>query len=254
MKSIFNFSNTRYNRQLEMPEWGMKRQQLLEKAKVAVIGAGGVKSSLLYALTSAGIGHLRVIDFDKVELSNLNRQFLYTTDDIGKFKAEVSVSKLQKLNPDISIDPLVEKVTENNISALLCNYDFIVEGGDSPAGRNLINEYCLSVAKPFVHASAQFNYGYVFTVVPKLKTACYACFYPNDIQRKESTGAVPVNVLSVQIAGTLGATEVLKYFIGYEDNLIINRKLTFSSLFLSENFSTIKQSRRHHCPICSRYY
>jgi molybdopterin/thiamine biosynthesis adenylyltransferase len=251
---MFNFDNTRYNRQVQMPEWTIERQTLLDNAKVAVIGAGGVKSSLLYALTCAGVGHIRVIDFDKVELSNLNRQFLYNTNDIGQFKATAAVSKLKLLNPDIIIEPIIDKITEQNISSLLNDFDFIVEGGESPFGRNLVNEFCLSTAKPFVHSSAQFNYGYVFSVVPKLNTACYACFYPDDIHRTETTGAVPVSVLSVQIAGTLGASEVLKYFLGYEDNLIVNRKLVFSSLLLSEEFSYIKQNRRRKCPVCSKIF
>lgn len=251
---MFYFENTRYNRQVQMPEWTIDRQNLLEKAKVAVIGAGGVKSSLLYALTCAGIGHIRVIDFDRVEESNLNRQFLYNTEDVGQFKALAAVSKLKLLNPDIIIEPIIEKVTEHNISCLLNDFDFIVEGGESPFGRNLVNDFCLSASKPFVHSSAQFNYGYVFSVVPKLHTACYACFYPDDIHRKETTGAVPVSVLSVQLAGTLGATEVLKYFLGYDGNLIVNRKLVFSSLLLSEEFSYFKQHRRKSCPVCSRYY
>jgi adenylyltransferase/sulfurtransferase len=237
-----------------MPEWTPEQQQLLQKAKVVVIGAGGVKSSLLYALTCAGVGHIRIIDFDSVEISNLNRQFLYNMDDVGKDKAIIAASKLSKINPEIKIEPIVEKVDETNISVLLKDYSFVVEGGDSPYGRNLVNEYCLSTNKAYVHSSAQFNYGYVFSVIPEMKTACYACFYPEDIKRKESTGPVPVSVLSVQLAGTLGASEVLKFFMGYKENLIVNKRLVFSSLLLSSEFYYQRQRRRKYCKICSKYF
>ena len=146
---MFSYENTRYNRQIQMREWGLKEQNKISKAKVVVIGAGGVKSSLLYALTCAGVGYIRIIDFDKVELSNLNRQFLYTTKDIGKYKATESVKKLRFLNPDIIIEPIIKKLTAKNIHSLLKDFDFVVEGGDSPYGRNLVNEYCLAQKKTF---------------------------------------------------------------------------------------------------------
>lgn len=250
---MFQFNDTRYNRQEIMPEWG-SRQNLLNAARVAVIGAGGVKSTLLMALTAAGVGTLRIIDFDRVELSNLNRQTLYSTLDIGRYKVEAACEKLTALNPGIAIDPIIDELTLTNADTLLESFDFIVEGGRSPWGRNVVNEYCLRTKKPFVHASAQFSYGYVFSVIPTEETACFVCFFPTEYQRQESTGAVPVNVLSVQLAGTLGAAEVLKWFLGYKDKLIVNRRLCFSSLLLSGKFELFFQSRRNDCPICSKYY
>lgn len=132
--------------------------------------------------------------------------------------------------------------------------EFIVEGGDSPFARNLVNEYCLKNNKPFVHASAQFSYGYVFSVVPEKKTACFACFFPDDYKREDHTGPVPVNVLSTSVAGSLGATEVFKWFLGYKNNMIVNKRLCFSSLLLSEEFKYKKQTRRLSCPVCSKHY
>tara|TARA_B110000003_G_scaffold276220_1_gene321574 strand:- start:2649 stop:3410 length:762 start_codon:yes stop_codon:yes gene_type:complete len=251
---MFDFKNERYNRQINMPEWGEERQSKLKNARVAVIGAGGVKSTLLMALAASGIGNIRIIEFDKVELSNLNRQTLYNTSDIGKLKVERSASLLKLMNNEINIEPVNKKITSDNIYKLLDGFDFIVEGGESPAGRNLVNEYCLDTKKPYVHASAQFNYGYAFSVLPEKKSACFACFFPNEHTREVHTGAVPVNVLAVQIAGTLGATEVLKYFLGYKDKLIINKRIAFSSLFLSQEFEYIKQKRLKDCPVCSKYY
>lgn len=250
----YNFLNERYNRQEQMPEWGHKRQEELAKARVAVIGAGGVKSTLLMNLAAAGIGNIKIIDFDNVEMSNLNRQLLFNTNDIGKSKAECAMNFLHMLNPTINIEYVHEKVSKDNISNLLNDWDFIVEGGESPAGRNLVNEYCLHESKPFVHASAQFCYGYVFSVIPDDKTACFACFFPDDHTRAVHTGAVPVCSLATSIAGSLGAAEVLKWYLGYKDRMIVNKRLCFSSLLLSEEFIYIPQERICDCPICSKHY
>lgn len=251
---MFDFHNTRYNRQEQMPEWGLERQELLRSARVVVVGAGGVKSTLLMALVAGGIGHIRLIEFDVVELSNLNRQLLYRTSDIGRSKGRASLETLQDLNPDVEIELVETKVTEENIGSLFSEDDFVVEGGDSPAARNLVNQYCLSVGKPFVHASAQFTYGYVFSVIPTAQTACFACFFPNDHTRTEHTGPVPVNVLATSVAGSLGAAEVFKWFLGYRDRMIVNRRLCFSSLLMSEEFTYQDQPRRLDCPVCQRYY
>lgn len=251
---MFQFKDSRYNRQEQMPEWGSEKQKFLKKAKVVVIGAGGVKSTLLMALVAGGIGTIRIIEFDTLELSNLNRQILYRTSGIGQKKGVLALKTLQDLNPEINIELIDAKVSDENIPILLDGWDFIVEGGDSPSGRNLINEYCLKNKKPFTHASAQFGYGYVFSVLPSLKTACFACYFPTDFTRKEHTGAVPVNVLSTSVAGTLGASEVFKWFLGYQDNMFINKRLCFSSLLLSSEFTYEKRSRRKSCPVCSQYY
>jgi molybdopterin/thiamine biosynthesis adenylyltransferase len=254
MSTTSNFADSRYNRQLMMPEWGDARQQKLTDSRVCVIGSGGVKTTFLTALAAAGVGTIRIVEFDAIELSNLNRQTLFTTADIGKPKGQVAQARLQALNPDIDIEWINEKVTPETIDRLLSGFDIIVEGGDSPSGRNLVNEYCLKTQLPYVHASAQFNYGYCFTVVPAWKTACFACYFPTDHTRVVSTGAVPVNVLATQISGSLGANEVIKYLVGYHDTLMVNRKMRFSSLFLSEEFGVEKQARRKRCPVCAPIY
>jgi len=251
---VFDFIDERYNRQENMPEWGAHRQKLLREARVAVIGAGGVKSCLLMSLAASGIGYIKIIEFDRVEISNLNRQILYRTSDIGLYKGEAAQKTLQDLNTEIQIDWSSEKVTSHNIEHLLDDCELVVEGGESPAGRNLINEYCLIHRKPMVHASAQFSYGYVFSVIPEFKTACFACVFPHDHTRQDSIGAVPVNVLSTSLAGVLGAAEVLKWFLGYKDRMIFNRKLYFNSLILSGEFENEIHHRNKDCLICSKYY
>lgn len=237
-----------------MPEWGPEGQQKLDNASITVIGAGGVKSTLLMALAASGVGRIKIIEFDTVELSNLNRQLLYRTSNVGESKALAAQKTLRDLNPDIAIDVVTEKVDKNTIESLCGESEYIIEGGDSPAGRNLVNEFCLSKNIPYTHASAQFSYGYVFSVIPQKKTACFACFFPTDYTRDATTGPVPVNVLATSVAGSLGAAEALKWFLGYHEYMFVNRKLCFSSLLMSSEFSVNKQRRLTKCPVCSKYY
>ncbi len=122
---------------------------------------------MLYYLVAAGIGRLRIIDFDRVELSNLNRQILYTTADIGRNKAAAAAERLGELNGDVAIEAVDAKVEPENIHALLDGYDVVIEGGDSLRGRLVCNAYCLDANVPMVHASAQYNYGYVITACPQ---------------------------------------------------------------------------------------
>lgn len=125
---MFDFKDERYNRQTNMPEWGARQAQL-QNAHVAVIGAGGVKSSLLLCLAAGGVGRIDIIEFDRVELSNLNRQILYRTSDIGKLKGEVAQANLLDLNPEIDIRCFNERVCEQNVERLLAESSLVVEGG-----------------------------------------------------------------------------------------------------------------------------
>jgi len=251
---MFSFEDTRYNRQLQMPEWGPERQDRLNKGRVVCIGAGGVKSVLLQSLVAAGVGHLTIIENDTVEVSNLNRQLLYRTSDIGRSKVSAAVQTLHELNPQVQITGINEKVTAETIEGLCSGYDIVIEGGDSPAGRNLVNEFCLRSSTPLVHASAQFNYGYVFSVVPERKSACFACLFPDDHTRSEHTGPVPVSVLATSLAGALGAAEVIKYLVGYPEYMYLSRRLCFSSLLMSGEFHVEEVPRRPECPVCTKFY
>ena len=238
-------ADTRYNRQEMLPEIGEAGQELLRKARVLVIGAGGVKSPLLYYLAAAGVGFLRIVDFDRVELSNLNRQILYTTDDIGRFKSEAAASRLAALNPEITIESVVDEVSEQTIDDHASEIDFIVEGGDSPQARRFINEYCVRNGRPFIHTSAMYNFGHVFTYVPGVSDVCFACIFPD--QEPGMTGAVPSFGVATGVAGTLGASQVINYFLG-NHRLYTDGFMSFS-LFHGE-FRFIPCKRRVDCEAC----
>jgi molybdopterin-synthase adenylyltransferase len=248
-----SFENTRYNRHVTMPEWGSEGQKALSRASVAVIGAGGVKATLLLALAAAGIGRIKIIEFDRIELSNLNRQLLFRTDDIGRFKGEVAQEALRALNPDVDVAWVNDRLVAENMAEYLADVDFVSEGADNFRDHRALNEYCLRNGKPYTHCSAQYSYGYVFSVVPAWQTACFSCYYPQEWARTADVGPVPVNVLATQLAGTLGATEILRYLLGHHDPMHVNRRLAFSSLLLSGDFELLPQLRRPDC-VCASIY
>jgi adenylyltransferase/sulfurtransferase len=241
-----DFTDTRYNRQELMPQLGPDAQQRLRRARVVSIGAGGVKSPLLYYVVAAGIGTVRVIDFDRVELSNLNRQILFTIDDIGGNKAACARDRLLRLNDEVAIEAIAERVDESNIDELLSGFDIVVEGGDSLAGRLLVNDYCTRTTVPMVHASAQYGYGYVLSYLPG-QTSCFQCAFP-DLPRQHG-GSVPVWGVATGIAGSLGAGEVVKLAAG-AGTPIVNGYLAFSAF--QGRFDFVPVERRGDCPGCGR--
>ncbi len=242
---MVDFANTRYNRQELMPQLGPQAQQRLAQARVVSIGAGGVKSPLLYYLSAAGVGHLTIIDFDHVELSNLNRQILYTEADIGRNKAEAACDRLGQLNSEITLQAIDARVDEHTIDDLLGGHEIIIEGGDSLGGRLLCNDYCIRTRTPLVHASAQYGYGYVLTTLPG-ETACFLCVFP-DLPAGDG-GSVPVYGVSTGIAGSLGAGEVIK-LITQTGELLSDGYLTFS--VISGRWDFIPAPRDPACSACS---
>lgn len=238
------FADTRYNRQEIMPQVGTRGQKKLRDARIVCIGAGGVKSSMLYYLVAAGVGTLRVVDFDRVELSNLNRQILFGLDDIGRNKAAAARDRLTGLNDEVIIEAVDARVDSGNIEYLTGGFDVVIEGGDSLAGRLLVNEHCLRHGYPMVHASAQYNYGYVFSMLPG-RTSCLLCAFP-DLPEGHG-GSVPVLGVATGIAGCLGAAEVLKLITGV-GKPIVDGYLAFSGF--QGAFDFVPAARRPGCSAC----
>lgn len=227
-----------------MPQLGPTAQARLARARVVSIGAGGVKSPMLYYLAAAGLGHLTVIDFDHVELSNLNRQILYTEADIGRNKAQATCDRLRQLNSEVTVDAIDARVDESNIDDLLVGYDIVIEGGDSLDGRLMCNDFCIRSRTSMVHASAQYGYGYVLTTIPR-ETACFLCAFP-DLPTGHG-GSVPVFGVATGIAGSLGAGEVIKLITG-SGELITDGYLTFSVFSGRQDF--IPAPRDPACLAC----
>jgi molybdopterin/thiamine biosynthesis adenylyltransferase len=204
-------SDTRYSRQIWIPRFGEVSQNALQRSSIVVIGAGGVKSPMLLYLAAAGVGRIKIIDFDTVELSNLNRQILYSMSDVGKFKAKIAAGRLHDLNPEIDVEGVVARLDEDNFDEHTRGVDLVVEGGDNSAGRKWFNENAVSRRLTFIHASAQFNYAYVMTVVPSV-SACFECLF-SDLPDSHG-GPVPIIGTAAGVAGSVAASEAISILSG----------------------------------------
>lgn len=229
-----------------MPQIGDEGQKLLNNFSVVSVGAGGVKSPLLYYLAAAGVGKIKIIDFDKVDLSNLNRQILYNMDDIGEYKAVVATKKLQQLNPEIKIESSIKKVDPDNIEELLEGYDVILEGGDGPEQRMMVNKFAVENDIPMVHVSAQYGYGYAFTRLNH-SDPCLHCAFPDLPESRK--GPVAVFGVATGIAGVMGAGEVIKIALHKGE---LARGYMLSSSVFQNDFYKLPVEKDPNCPVCGK--
>lgn len=239
---------TRYSRHIILPEVGGVGQEKINSGKVLVIGTGGLGSPVSFYLAAAGVGTLGIIDDDVVDLSNLQRQILHSTKDIGKPKVESAKEKLTALNPDCKVITYQERLMSHNILDIIKDYDIVVDGTDNFSTRFITNDACVMTNKPFVHGGIMRFSGQVLTVVPG-EGPCFRCVF----HEPPPEGSVPTcsqaGVLGV-LAGTIGliqATEVLKYLIGIGE-LLTGRLLTYEAL--SMKFREVKVKRNPKCPVC----
>lgn len=205
----------RYERQLLMDDVGIEGQSKLSKAKVLVVGAGGLGCPALTYLAAAGVGHIVLVDDDQVSLSNLNRQFLYGADDIGKNKAKAARACLIKQNNEIEITAVEDRLSVDNVSELLKKVDVVVDCVDNVATRLLINAHCLKAGIPLVEGGVQGFYGFV-TVVTK-EGACLECMGYED---QPSRGQQPVIGVTAGTIATIEASECIRILLGYESSLV----------------------------------
>jgi molybdopterin/thiamine biosynthesis adenylyltransferase len=241
--SLSDTELTRYDRQMMIPDWGRDGQEKLKDATVLVAGAGGLGCPVSLYLAAAGIGRLVLVDKDKFELSNLNRQILGWQEDIGQAKAEAVAKKLLALNPNVEIDARVATITEGNISRLLNDADMVVDAMDNWATRFLLNQECVNQEKPLVHAGIYALYGQVTTIVPG-KGPCLRCILPDtpkDVSTFPVVGATPGLFAMLQVM------EVLKLIVGFGETLV-GRMLLFDGERM--DFVTTPVQRRKDCPQC----
>ena len=230
----------RYGRQILIPEWAKAGQQKLKKAKVVVAGAGGLGSPVLTYLAVAGVGKLRVIDGDKVELGNLNRQILHWDKDIGRAKVDSAKEKLESLNPDIEVEAINERITEDNVFELVGDYA-IVDAIDDLSTRFLLNRAALRKNLPLFHGAIYGFEGRATTIIPG-KTSCLRCLYQEMIP-----GPIPVVGVTPAVIGCIQATEVIKYILGIGE-LLTDRFLIYDGL--SMRFSELKLKKDPNCCEC----
>ncbi|MDF3054397.1 MAG: Sulfur carrier protein adenylyltransferase ThiF [Gammaproteobacteria bacterium] len=237
----------RYSRHFSLPHLGVAGQKRLKRSKILCIGAGGLGSPALHYLCAAGVGTLGIIDHDRVELSNLQRQILYNVKDIGQLKTLAAKSRLLKQNPNIDIIAHPEKLTEKNALSIIQDYDIVLDGTDNFNARYLINDACCVLGKPNIYAGV-FQFSGECSVFMPNNGPCYRCLY--DTPPSISPNCSEAGVLGVVpgIMGTIQATEALKLALGQCSSLV-GKVLRFNALNLT--FETFTLSANPDCPLCS---
>ncbi len=241
----------RYSRHIIIPDIGMQGQKMLKAASVLIIGAGGLGSPVGLYLAAAGVGSLGIVDFDVVDETNLQRQIIHTTKDIGRSKLESAKEKIKAINPNVKVQTYETRLTSENAFDIISKYDLVVDGTDNFPTRYLINDACVFLKKPFVYGSILCFDGQVTVFNPK-KGPCYRCLYPAPPPPELVPNCAEAGVLGVLpgIIGSLQALEAIKLIIGKGDSLA-GRLLLFDALKLK--FEELNFHKDPDCPICGEH-
>ncbi|MFX0045604.1 MAG: ThiF family adenylyltransferase [Candidatus Hermodarchaeota archaeon] len=237
----------RYSRSLRLRDFDIKDLEALGDTTVAMVGAGGIGSSALRLLASLGFGNIRIIDGDSVELSNMQRQNIYNTRDIGKKKAECASKNLSLMNPEVTYDPVVEAIGQDNAEELLRGSDLIVDGLDSFEARRAVNSASLNLDIPYIFAGAVEYYANLTTFIPG-KTGCLNCVMGDAKDDAQNTAAaIGVSPELLSIVGGIEAREALLVATGRQPNLA--GKLMAVDIG-TLTFDLFEIARSESCPIC----
>ena len=232
----------RYSRQIAIPGFGEEGQEKLEKGKVAIAGAGGLGSAVAIYLAAAGVGYIRIIDDDTVELSNLNRQILHGDSDIGRDKVLSAVERLRDANPDVEVEGVRERITGENAVELLGGMDAVVDCLDNFDTRYVLNDASIALKMPLFHGACSEMGGQVATVIPG-RTACLRCMFPDP----PPPAKTPVLGAAAGTIGTIQSTEVVKFLTGTGD-LLAGKLLIYDGMF--GEYDIIEVKRNGKCPSC----
>ena len=238
----------RYSRHIILPEVGGAGQQKMLEARILLLGAGGLGSPAAYYLAAAGIGNLGIVDFDQVDLSNLQRQIIHSTERIGMLKTESAKKTIQALNPDVDVTLYNEKIDSSNILSIIKDYDYVVDGSDNFPTRYLVNDACVMENKTLVHGSIYRFEGQV-TVFKPNSGPCYRCLYPEPPPPGMSPNCQEGGVLGVLagIIGNLQVVEVLKLILGIGEPLV-GKLLIYDAL--KTEFRNLNLRKDASCPLC----
>jgi len=238
----------RYSRHIILPEVGGAGQQKMLEARVLLLGAGGLGSPAAYYLAAAGIGNLGIVDFDQVDLSNLQRQIIHSTERIGMLKTESAKKTIQALNPDVNVTLYNEKIDSSNILSIIKDYDYVVDGSDNFPTRYLVNDACVMENKTLIHGSIYRFEGQV-TVFKPNSGPCYRCLYPEPPPPGMSPNCQEGGVLGVLagIIGNLQVVEVLKLILGIGEPLV-GKLLIYDAL--KTEFRNLNLRKDASCPLC----
>lgn len=233
----------RYDRQIRISYFGVEGQRKLKSAKVLIAGLGGLGCPAAMYLAAVGTGKLLLVDREKVELSNLNRQILHWTSDVGKLKVESAAKKIKELNPNVEVEGLAEEIREDNVEALVKEVDVVVDGMDNYKTRFIINEACVLQNKPFVHAAIYGLEGQLMTILPG-KGPCLRCVIPSE---PPEVTPVPVFGATPGVMAALEVIEAMKLITGI-GKPCIDKMIIFDGLTMT--FYQIKVEVSTNCSVC----
>lgn len=243
--SLSEFQLQRYARHLTLPEIGATGQEKLFAARVLIVGIGGLGSPAGLYLAAAGVGMLGVVDSDVLEASNLQRQIVHTTEDLGLPKIASAQRALEALNPDCRVRGFAERLTAANAPLIFEEFDFVVDATDNFDSKFLIADACYAANKPYSHAGILTFFGQTMTVIPG-RTACYRCLFEKPPDETTEPPQGPVGALP-GVIGSIQALEAIKYITGCGE-LLTNRLLTFDAL--KAQFRTVAVRRNPRCRLC----
>ncbi len=241
---LTNTEIEKYDRQINIPEIGHCGQEKLKLAKVFISGAGGLGSPAALYLAAAGIGNIKIVDQDRVSLSNLNRQILHGEADVGRFKVDSAKDSMVRLNPEVNIETAPQTITTDNVSRLVSGYDIIIDGLDNFETRLILNKTAINLGIPFIHGAVNGFEGRATTVIPGRST-CLRCMH------KEGCGPMaikfPVIGVTPAVIGAILATEAIKFLLGIGD-LLTNRLIVYDGLTLCwAEFKLKMNPKCDHC-------
>ncbi len=238
----------RYSRHIILNEIGGRGQKKLLNSKVFLVGAGGLGSPAALYLAAAGVGTLGIVDDDDVDHSNLQRQILHTTKDVGFPKALSAKATLEAINPDVEVVPYMQRLTSENIMDIIKDYDVILDGSDNFPTRYLVNDACVLMGKPLSHGSIFKFEGQATTIVPG-ETACYRCLFETPPPADLVPSCQEAGVLGVLpgIIGCIQATEVIKLLLG-KGKLLKGQLLLYNALTME--FNKVRIRKNPKCPVC----
>ena len=242
----------RYNRNILLQEVGEKGQEKLLKGKVLIIGVGGLGSPAAMYLAAAGVGTIGIADADEVDLSNLQRQIIHSTSDVGKEKVKSAKESINAMNPDVQVNTYHEFITSSNIMDIIKDYDFVIDGTDNFPAKFLINDACVMARKPFCHAGVIRFRGQLMTYVPG-EGPCYRCVFKDPPPRDAVPTCKEVGVIGAigGVIGSLQAMETIKYLLGAGD-LLTGKLLTFDALKMEFHTAKLPKADKD-CAICGEH-
>jgi len=241
---IANKELKRFSKQIILKNIGLSGQKRIFASKVLIIGVGGLGCPLALYLANSGVGNIGIIDHDKIELTNLNRQVLFTSKDLGKYKVDQARKVIKNINKKIKITSYRKAITKKNINSILKNYDIICDGTDNFKSRYLINDYCMKKKKILISAAISKYDGHIFKFNFKKKTPCFRCFMPQIPKNQYNCDTEGIISTLAGIMGTMQANEVIKSIISSKNDLS-GKMIVFNSLSL--DFRKVKLSSNTNC-------